>query len=191
MMKYMDRTINGKEAAELKSHIEGCKVCKADFEAYDDMMRSFDESSNKSGDFNIFEAPDDFVEKTMEKINALNHSFTKVLSADSFFCGLIGGVSLLAAVVFMLISGRERIFTFMEATPALSGFAAALRPFTAIVDSFAQNLQTAASGLVTAAGRLLTEGKWVFAGIALVLIAVQFAVFSRRKKNAEIEEDLK
>lgn len=181
MMKYMDKTISKREAEGLKAHAGGCKACRDDLELYNDMLRGFEESE-------IFSAPAEFCSAVMDKLESLEHSFNDRQSAvDNFLSTVFGVLSLVLAVSFMLITNREQILGYMDQTPSLAAISGVIRPFSALVESFWANLSASVGGIFASIGGFLSDGKYVFAGLAVLLIIVQFVIIKRRKPENESE----
>jgi hypothetical protein len=177
-MKYMDQTITEKEALALHEHLSECEECMEDFKIYDEIMMSFAEAPLET-------LADDFEDCVMEKIAACGVAYEKrSMAVDSFVTFVIGTVSVLFGLGFMLVVNREQIMNYLMTSALFGDYARAISPMVNVVIEYTQNFINIVSNFAGAAGGLIADYKYVVLTGFVILLVAQYIL---RKKEDKVE----
>lgn len=178
IMKYMDQTITKKEARLLHTHLSECNECMEDFKIYDEIMAGFAETPLET-------LADGFEDLVMEKISRCGVAYTKRASAvDSFVTFMIGAVSVLFGLGFMLVVNREQIMNYLLTSEIFGAYARAISPMVNVVIEYTNSFITTVSNFAGGVGSFVSEYKYVVLTGFVVLLIAQYVL--RKKDKVEV-----
>jgi hypothetical protein len=177
-MKYMDQTITEKEALSLHEHLSECEECMEDFKIYDEIMTGFAESPLET-------LADGFEDLVMAKIDACGVTYEKRSNAvESFVTFMVGAVSVLFGLGFMLVVNREQIMNYLMTSEIFGDYARAISPLVTVVIGYAQNLISVVSNFAAGAGGLISDYKYIVLAGFVGLLVTQYIL--RKKDKVEV-----
>lgn len=103
MMKFMDNSLTDEEYLLLEKHLEECAECKKDFSLYTEILENFSEETM------IIEAPENFEEMVMAKIENIEPKYIDLKNRTNNFYYIIAGVSSLLFSISMLVNMNKEI----------------------------------------------------------------------------------
>lgn len=178
IMKYMDSTITKNEAEMLHKHLSECSDCMEDFKIYDEIMTDFAEVE-------LVPAPDNFEDAVMAKVLECGVEYGKrANAADSLFTFVIGAVSVLFGLGFMLVVNREQIMSYLLESDIFGPYAKTVSPMVNVVmeytNSFINQITDFASGI----GGIISDYKYIVLVGFVALLVAQYIL--RKKDKVEV-----
>lgn len=97
ILKFMENSITEEEYISLENHLENCKECEDDFSLYTSVLDDFEQN------INIMEAPSDFTQNVMKKIEHIKPDYIDNKKSTNIFYYTISLFSalLIGIVIFV------------------------------------------------------------------------------------------
>jgi len=173
IMKYMDGLISDEEIIKLKEHISVCDKCKEDFMVYNKILDEFSDNSN------IINAPSDFEEQVMAKIDFVYSGNTE--RSINILCFIWGLFSVFAGLGTILIINKEKIIEFISNVPNLSGYLELISKAEIYAEEFKNSFISVVETTFNTCTHYIDSLKYVSLIIFVILIAAQYLIYKKGK----------
>lgn len=183
MMLYMDGILDEFDEMNLKKHIEVCEGCAEDFEAYSEILQSFDLDKME-----IIEAPADFAPAVMRKVVELNLYAPKARVADALlFAAWTALIAVLAGGVALAFFGVQFVTWLSEM--GLYGIANFVAPVVSVASHIAASIGHFFTSLGYWSHQELILYSFVFLAIFVALVLAQVYLSPKAKLRRVKEEN--
>lgn len=174
-MKYMDNTLEEKEAIKLHEHLRVCGKCKEEFSVYDEIVNSFNLTE-------IVTAPLDFEKNIMEKIYNLDMNYSKFTNKlDNIYLIVWSSISALLGVAFMLILGKANILNYLNSKPSLYNVTKVFESVTNYLQRGTEKIVEVTTNAIATYGGVILDIKYYVLGILFVIAYILYFRTSRER----------
>ncbi len=177
-MKFMDNTLDEDSAQILNDHIKTCGKCREEFLTYNMMMEEFEKEE-------LLLAPEGFEFNVMEKLSAMPEIHYKPENRmENAFCFVLGLVSALMGIGFMIGFYKDQIIQFFSSYEILSVFVDIFTPISEFAHDLLNNVSSSFTLLLAGTVDLVSQNRFFIIGIILVF-AVLKVLYSRFANQRE------
>jgi hypothetical protein len=179
-MKYMDGSLEKKEATLLNGHLLVCDKCKEEFFIYDKLLEDFKQME-------LTQAPSDFEEKVMQEILTMDYDFVYNKNnglIDNIVFIVWGAISVLLGLGFMLVLGNKQILSYLSENEKLNTYVQVFEPITNYLSTLINTVISTINTNIVGTTDFISMSRYYLLGIlAIFAYIVYFRNEKAKSKN--------
>lgn len=180
MMKYMDFTLEEKEAESLNSHLLSCESCKEDFQMYETLLTEFEKEEPA-----LYEPPICFCDNIMEKIMKIEPDFCKPQSQENVLSFVFGAFSMLVGIGVILSMYKTEILALSSQYPVIGTIMNGASEISQSIILSVNGIILTVSGYANDAMSLIDSAKYGILALIAVLVVAQGFVYYKNKVEVD------